>query len=349
MLPKVTVLMTIYNGEIYLKECMDSVLNQTFKDFEFLIVDDCSTDGSKAIIKSYKDNRIRLIENEKNLSQVRSLNIGLDEAAGEYIARMDQDDIMERHRLKKQVDFLNRRPDISVVGTWGQVIDENGRIFTSVRLPVRNEEIIGAVLSCAFFLMHPSAAFRKDAVINAGKYNEKIAFSEDYNLWSRLLLKRHKIENIPEYLIKFRYHKNSSSRQFSNTQMDNVRLSLADFIKVITGESRDSEIGGLCDILINAGLMNKKYWSEDLDDIELGKAAKFMDKILEKTIGYFDFGREETHRLKKVFCGRILNFLYEAPGRLKKKGLPLYLFCLRHYPCLFLKPKLYLYPLKSVI
>src|SRR3989338_5377469 len=168
MVPKVTVLMTVYNGERYLRECMDSVLNQTFKDFEFLIIDDCSADGSKGIVKSYRDDRIQLIENEKNLNQVRSLNIFLEDACGIYVARMDQDDIMASDRLRRQVDFLEKNRDISVVGTWGEVIDENGRVFTRARLPLNNEEMIGNVLFCGYFLMHPSVAFRKNVIMDAG-------------------------------------------------------------------------------------------------------------------------------------------------------------------------------------
>ena len=168
MLPKITVLMTVYNGERYLKECMDSVLGQTFRDFEFLIIDDYSTDSSRDLIKSYKDSRIRLIENEKNLNQVRSLNIGLEQARGQYVARMDQDDIMLRDRLERQVNFLDKNTDISVVGTWGEVIDEKGKVFTKACLPLRNEEIVGRVLFCGYFLMHPSVVFRKDVIMDAG-------------------------------------------------------------------------------------------------------------------------------------------------------------------------------------
>ena len=344
--PKVTVLMTVYNGEKYLRECMDSVLDQTFSDFEFLIIDDRSSDGSEDIISSYKDKRIRLIKNDVNLGQVKSLNIGLDNAQGEYIARMDQDDAMMKNRLERQVDFLDRRPDISAVGTWGEVMDENGKVFMKTRLPLRNEEIIGAALFCGYLLMHPSVVLRKDAIVGAGKYNEDIAFSEDYNLWTRLLLRKHKLANMPEYLIRFRYHKKSSSRQFPEIQVDSVRISILNFIKTITGNNDVPGMGASCEVLINAGLMNKEFWSEGND---FKKTAELLDIVLKKTKDYFGFNGRETRLLKKVFCNRILNFIYEASGREKRKTRPIYGFCLKNYPYLFLRPKLYLYPLKAAL
>src|SRR3989338_9643168 len=162
MLPRVTVLMTIYNGEKYLRECMDSVLNQTFKDFEFLIIDDCSTDSSRDIIKSYRDGRICLIENGRNIGQVRSLNIGLDHAGGEYIARMDQDDVAMRNKLERQLVFMEKSPDISVTGTWGEAVDESGIIREKNRLPIKNEEIIGNIFFVGYFIIHPSVIFKRE-------------------------------------------------------------------------------------------------------------------------------------------------------------------------------------------
>ena len=347
--PKVTILMTVYNGEGYLRECVDSVLGQTFKDFEFLIIDDRSSDNSRDIINSYKDKRIHLIKNDVNLGQVKSLNIGLDNARGEYIARMDQDDMMMENRLERQVGFLDRKKDISVVGTWGEVIDEEGKVFTRTRLPLRNEEMIGTVLFCGYFLMHPSVMFRKDDVMQAGKYNESIVFSEDYDLWMMLLLNRRKLANIPEYLIRFRYHNKSSSRQFPGKQVDNVRVSTSNFIKTVTGNRDNPDIEALCNILINAGLMNGKFWSQDLSKPDLKKAAESMEIVLKKTIDYFGLNKKESYSMKKIFCNRILNFTYEACGREKKKTLPLYRFCLRNYSYLFSRPKLYLYPLKAVL
>lgn len=349
MNPKLTVLMTVYNGEKYLKECIDSVLNQTFKDFEFLIIDDCSTDRSKDIIRSYKDDRICFIENEKNLSQVKSLNIGLSYARGAYVARMDQDDVMMNDRLEKQVHFLDNRPDVSIVGTWGEAMDEGGRVFIKSHIATRFEEIIGRMLFSGFILMHPSVVFRKDAVIRAGKFDESFSFSEDFELWARLLLKGHRIENIPEYLIRYRCHKKSSSRQFPETQLNNVRIAMSNFINVVTEGEYSSELDSVANFLINAGLMKKEFWSCGINKDELLKVARLLGPILEKAAGYFNLSRTGSYLMKRIFCNRILNFAYHASGKDKKKSFPMYSFCLKNFRFLFMRPKLYLYPIKSIL
>lgn len=348
MITKITVLMTTFNGNKFLKECMDSVLNQSFEDFEFLIVDDCSADGSKDLIKSYKDGRIRLIENKENLGQVKSLNIGLEYARGEYVARMDQDDIMIKNRLKRQLDFLDRRKDISVVGTWGELIDENGRVFEKYICPVRNAEMIGNILCGWNSLMHMSVIFKKDAVINAGKYNELFPFAEDYDLWTRLLLKGHKLANIPEFLIKCRFHKETSSKNFRGIQIKNSSASTSNFIKAINGTYCNSDLDRLLNFLISAGSMNREYWLDEANIAYLRDTIGLLEILLKNTIKYFKFKKSEIYFMEKVFFNKMLNFAYLSCGG-QMRGLPLYLLCLRNYRYLFLRPKLYLYPIKHAL
>ncbi|MFC1623858.1 glycosyltransferase family 2 protein [Candidatus Omnitrophota bacterium] len=349
MKPKITVLMTVYNGERYLKECMDSVLNQTFRDFEFLIVNDCGADSSKDIINSYKDNRIKMIENDKNIGQVRSLNIGLDRASGEYIARIDQDDVLMPNRLARESDFLDKRQDIALVGTWGKVIDEKSVIFGRDCVPVRNEEIIANIFFVGYFIMHPSVLFRKEPVMDVGKYNESLFFAEDYDLWARLSLKKYKLANIPEFLIKVRHHRERTSRQFHQTQLNNTYISILNFIRVIMGGSKDSDLELLCNFLISAGLMKKEYFADEKNITHLQKTIDLLQLLLEKIEAYYDLKKSEVYLVKKVFYTRILNFAYLAMSGKERDSLPLYLFCLKNYSYLFLKPKLYLYPLKSVL
>src|SRR4051794_29608800 len=117
-MPKVTVLLAVYNGERYLREAIDSILGQTFQDFEFLIINDGSTDSTREIILSYHDPRIRLVDNEDNIGQTRSLNRGLALAAGQFVARQDADDISEPERLASQVAFLEIHPEVVLLGTW---------------------------------------------------------------------------------------------------------------------------------------------------------------------------------------------------------------------------------------
>ncbi|MEN6462126.1 MAG: glycosyltransferase family 2 protein, partial [Syntrophomonas sp.] len=127
--PLVTVLMAVYNGEQFLKESIDSILSQTFSDFEFIIVDDASTDNSRALIDSYADPRIRVISNAHNLRLAGSLNRGLSLARGKYVARMDADDISLRQRLEKQVAFMESRPDIGVSGSWLECFGDKRQVW----------------------------------------------------------------------------------------------------------------------------------------------------------------------------------------------------------------------------
>ena len=120
--PKISVLMSVFNGERYLIKAIDSILNQTFKDFEFIIIDDGSMDSSNAIIRSFDDPRVRLIENEKNIGLTKSLKKGIDLCRGEYIARMDGDDISLPERLKKQVEFMDHNRGVGISGTWKRSI-----------------------------------------------------------------------------------------------------------------------------------------------------------------------------------------------------------------------------------
>jgi len=124
MKPTVSVLMPVFNGEQFLRPAMNSILNQTFTDFEFIIVDDGSTDHSREILNSYTDSRVRLICNESNIGLTDSLNRGLEAASGNYIARMDQDDISLPERLAKQVAFMDSHPEVGVCGTWAKDIDQ---------------------------------------------------------------------------------------------------------------------------------------------------------------------------------------------------------------------------------
>ena len=213
--PKVTVLMPVYNGEKYLREAIDSILNQTFTDFEFLIINDGSTDSSVEIINSYDDSRIRLIHNEKNLKLVASLNKGMDLARGKYIARMDCDDISLPDRIEKQVIFMDENPDIVVTGTWVENIDINGDFINIVKPPV------GGDMESLYWrpspLIHPSVMMQKN-IIEKYKYDLAFMHAEDYELWLRIS-KKYKIDNIPEVLLKYRIHNCNISKIYRKEQL----------------------------------------------------------------------------------------------------------------------------------
>lgn len=209
--PLVTVLLPVYNAEQYIAEALKSVLNQSFKDFEILVLDDCSTDESPNIIKSFNDDRIIYIRNEENLRLIRNLNKGISLAQGRYIARMDADDICDSRRFEQQVRFLETHVDVSMVGCLGYIIDSDGKILHKTRHFMTTN---GAACKFACFyesqFIHPATMFRASA-LKQFKYSEslKAEHVEDRDLWIRMFLAGHKMVNLPDYLFYYRVHKGS--------------------------------------------------------------------------------------------------------------------------------------------
>lgn len=206
MAPLISVVMPAYNAEKFLEESISSILNQTFNNFEFIIVNDGSKDKTKKIINSYKkkDKRIILLNNPRNLGLQVSLNKALKNARGKYIARMDADDISLPKRFEIQVEFLEKNKDIFLVGGSAIVINEKGEKMGCL-IKGDNARRIKKKLLKSNPLIHPSIMFRNSQEY----YREKFVCSEDYDLYLRLLSKRKKIVNIPQFLVKYRISKNS--------------------------------------------------------------------------------------------------------------------------------------------
>lgn len=208
--PLVSVIMSVYNGEKYLRESIESILGQTFKDFEFIIINDGSTDKSENIIKSFNDPRIKLIS-RSNKGLVASLNEGIEKSLGKYIARMDSDDISESERLEKQINFLKSNPDISVVGSWAKKINENSQIIEEMNYPpAKNKEIKKYSLFHNPFI-HPSIMFKKEIIKKIGLYNPFFKNAEDYEFWSRVLAS-FQVANLPLSLLRYRINQAGITR-----------------------------------------------------------------------------------------------------------------------------------------
>jgi len=215
--PLVTVLMTVYNGGDYLKASVQSILNQTFKDFEFLIVNDCSTDDSVKTIESFNDKRIIIHNNEKNIGQTKSLNVGLKLAKGKYIARMDADDMAFPPWLEKLSGFMSTNLEYDVVSSGAVVIDKNDNIKYFIDRLIDNDEIMFTI----FFhtpLNHVGSMMNKETILSIGGYNESFSIVQDYELWSSLIRKGKKITSIADYLVAVRIHNQSLTGQESNAQ-----------------------------------------------------------------------------------------------------------------------------------
>jgi glycosyltransferase involved in cell wall biosynthesis len=195
--------MPVYNGEAYLASAIDSVLAQTLPDWELVVIDDASTDQSAAIVKACLDNRVRLLQNERNRGVAFSLNKGLQEARGMFIARMDADDICHPSRLATQIAFLHRDESLGICGSWLTCFGK-GRPFT-VAWPtgatcVRSYMIFDTPLA------HPTVCLRKDILYELNlKYDEQLQAAQDYDLWCRLA-DRTKMDNIPSPLLRYRLH-----------------------------------------------------------------------------------------------------------------------------------------------
>lgn len=224
--PKVTVLMPVYNGEKYLREAIESILDQTFTDFEFLIINDGSTDGSVGIVESYKDRRIRLVHNEKNLGLIASLNRGMELARGEYIARMDCDDISLPLRLEKQVVFMDAHPEIGVCGSWAKVIDENGNVNGSIKA-LTGKSIKRLCWRPSPFI-HPTCIIRS-SLLKENRYSEGYPHAEDYELWLRLS-KKTVFFNLKDYLLYYRIHLGNVTNRDRILQLTNSYKAFLTFV-----------------------------------------------------------------------------------------------------------------------
>jgi glycosyltransferase involved in cell wall biosynthesis len=202
--PKISVIMGVHNGDKYLRDSVESVLNQTFSDFEFIIIDDGSTDGSAEILQSYSDPRIRLYHQE-NRGLTASLNRAISLAKGRYIARQDADDISMEMRFEEQFRFLEMNPEVIIVGSSCILIDEENQQFGSWHFPISDMEIRLRILFRNSFC-HPSVIFRFEAAKREGQlYDEKLLFAQDYDFWSRLI-QFGKCANLNESLVKYRLH-----------------------------------------------------------------------------------------------------------------------------------------------
>lgn len=200
--------MSVHNGARYLREAISSILNQTEKEFEFIIIDDASTDESKSIIHSFGDPRIIFIKNPQNLGLTKSLNIALQKSTGTYIARMDADDIALPERLTVQKNFLDTHPDIVCVGSALRIIDEHG-VERGTKSVFTDPDLLAFHMRLKNQMAHPTMMFRKDIILSVGGYDEAFRYVQDYDLWSRLLDKGYKFSNIDTPLLLYRSHTGS--------------------------------------------------------------------------------------------------------------------------------------------
>ncbi|NJD52501.1 MAG: glycosyltransferase [Candidatus Methanoperedens sp.] len=210
--PKISAVMPVYNAELYLKEAIESILNQTFEDFEFIIVDDASTDSSYKIIKEFskKDDRIIILRNENNLGIAETRTKGTKYARGKYIAVADADDISTLKRFEKEYNYLEKHRDCGVVGGFIQLFDSDSGKIIGVRKYYEDDTNLRKRLFLYCPIAQPVCMIRKEVFNNIGYYDPKYPPAEDLDLWFRIGT-QYKFANIQEILLKYRVHKQSAT------------------------------------------------------------------------------------------------------------------------------------------
>lgn len=273
--PMVTVLMPVYNGERYLRESIESILNQTFKDFEFLIINDGSSDGSRDIIKSYNDERIRFVENERNLKLIETLNRGLDLARGKFIARMDCDDISLPDRLMEQVRFMEENPGIGACGTYVKIFRPWFKM--TVRYPTDPDGIKVRLLFRTPFA-HPTVMMRTDVVRKYRLYyNPDYLHGEDYEMWYRFN-KVFPLANVPKVLLNYRLHNSSISK----VQRDAQNKRTQSIYRMLLRDLKIEADGRSNDVHFLASVPRYPQDSEFLDDVEAWLMRLYEANVSEK-------------------------------------------------------------------
>jgi glycosyltransferase involved in cell wall biosynthesis len=293
--PLISVLLPVYNAEKYLNEAINSILFQTFTNFELIIINDGSSDRSEEIIFSFSDDRINYIKNETNLGLIETLNKGISLSKGKYLARMDNDDISMPERLEKQVAFMESNPEVGVLGTSFYNINKFGEIESKTIFPVSHSLLCWSL--CFFSpIAHPTVMFRRDVVINANGYNLEMLHCEDYDLWHRLSNKT-RLANLPELLFKLRKHETNSSLIFSEIQLKNsIVISQKMISRLIENE--------ISDCLIS------KMWSKNIKSKDRVLVADLIFKIFKSINKQFDILLSESKYLKRDFSFKIINLIH---------------------------------------
>jgi glycosyltransferase involved in cell wall biosynthesis len=294
-MPKISVVMPTYNSIQFLKSSIESILNQTFMDFELIIVDDGSNDGSSEMIDDFRkhDNRIYVCTNSTNLGIVASLNLGLSFTNGQYIARMDADDICYPTRFQKQIAFLDENPDIGILGCAVNYINSDGKTIGTISYPLGDIEIRWTCLFSNPFA-HPTVMIRKCVLEkNNLRYDPLKQNIEDYDLWVRLLTKT-KGANLKEVLLKYRIHPESITSNYKEKDYE-----------LLTGIS----LNNISELYPSLNITN--------DEVRI---------VVTSLVGHQDYRSQDSNRLKagiiylntwKVFS---LKYKAEEIRSLKKKN-----------------------------
>ena len=321
--PRISVIMSVYNGEPYLREAVESILNQTFGDFEFIIINDGSTDGTGAILARYQriDDRIRVYHQE-NQGLIASLNRGCHLAQGKYIARMDADDVSLPDRLARQAYYMEVHPEIGILGTWIEYIDENGEPRGEHRIPTA-PGLIGWLFLFGNFLAHPSVMMRRNVVERVGFYRPEALHVEDYDLWMRASIFTG-IANIPEALLQYRVWEGSVCSRYFQTQEQNVVKVMHSMISRLLGSEVSIEaIAKLRQVSIGSSLVS-------LQQIEA--VARLIQKLFRAYSNTYSLSHIEAREVAQDALRKLYGLAVSANKVSRWKGFVIFIQALRLNP-----------------
>jgi hypothetical protein len=295
--PRVSVVIGSYNGERFLRPAIESILNQTFRDFELIVIDDCSTDSTLQILEAFRDERMRVVRNQRNLGIAETFNNGIAVAGGEYVALQDHDDVSLPTRLECQVAFLDRHAQVGMVGSDCNIIDEAGTISPGWPVKYDDTQLKWALLwRCPFF--HTSVMVRRRDIEEVGGYSSdpEYRFAEDYDLMSRVAI-RHAVANIPQQLGCWRMHKTSASHQNVSQQAAAARSISQRNICHLLGWDR---IDPVCWQGVERFLFHPVRQKLDLTSSEVNRTLDFLTTVHGAFCSKYGLGNFEaaTHRLK---------------------------------------------------
>lgn len=275
--PLISVLMPVYNGEKYLREAIDSVLAQTYKNFELIIVNDASTDGTEQIVQSYHSEQIHYFRNETNRGIVFSRNFLIEQARGDFFAVIDSDDLWVPDKLERQHVYMMQHPECYLCGTWAKIIDGKNMVVSRIQHPIHYNHIKANLLFQSSFV-HSSVLIRKmnDHTFH---YDSFYPVCEDYDLWFRICQK-YPAHNIGEYLTLYRIHKTNISKE-KEILLSDKRREIINQACLELGSFSDKEIniidsiGNLTELPMDSSLVNE--WKTIVDKlISYNQEKKFV-------------------------------------------------------------------------
>lgn len=314
--PRVSVVMAVHDGERYVAEAVDSVLGQRFRDLELVVVDDGSTDRTAEIVRTRVDPRLRIVSNERNLGLSRSLNIGIAEARGEFIARLDADDVATPDRLMRQVEFMDANADVALVGSWYHEMAADGTHASPVRLPTRHWDLRWQLcFHCPF--AHSAVLWRRRIVAEqVGGYDERLVYSLDLDLWLRIAGAL-RVANVPEYLVRIRSHAESMTATLGPATHEGLRMQGARVAVLLDWPAGDVEA--------NAMRVQRLYrlivsTPRDVTQPELLADAADALRLHDAFVARYDVPPDEARRQRAELRARLARQLLRASRTAKARG-----------------------------